>query len=86
MDFDDTLKRLVGFRVDEGIHPFWHLAQDIDLRESVLARPVQRAFLARYGRQDYFAQRTLVEIESAVREISSLVRKEDELSRHTEER
>ena len=80
------MKRLVAFRmVDEGIHPFWHLSQDVDLRENVLARPSQRAFLARYGRQDFFVPRTLVEIETAVREVAEIIERENELSRHHED-
>lgn len=81
------LDRLISFRVlDEGIHPFWHLCQDVDLRRNVLARPGQRAFLARYGRQDFFAERTLNEIETAVREIVEIVECENELNRTVEDK
>lgn len=81
------LDRLVSFRiVDEGIHPFWHLHQDVDLRRNVLARPGQRAFLARYGRQDFFAERTIVELESAVKEIADIVERENELNRTAEDK
>jgi hypothetical protein len=79
------MDRLVDFRdPDEGIHPFWHLGQKIDLKAKILARADQRAYLARYGRQDFFADRTIVEIESAVRAISALVGEENALSKAAE--
>lgn len=81
------LDRLVAFRItDEGIHPFWHLHQNIDLRSNVLARPGQRAFLARYGRQDFYETRTLVELETAVHEISEIIGRENELNRQAEDK
>lgn len=81
------MDRLVAFRiVDEGIHPSWHLHQDVDLRRNVLARPGQRAFLARYGRQDFFEERTIVELETAMREIAEIVERENELNRQVEDK
>lgn len=57
------------------------------MREQILARPKQRAYLARYGRQDYFAARDMPipDIEAAVRAISSVVEQENELSRLKED-
>lgn len=81
-----VLDTLVAFRVDGGIHPFWHLTQDFDLRRVVLERPRQRAFLARYGRQDFFAERNVVELERAVRELSEIISRENEMSRTSEDR
>lgn len=52
----------------------------------MLARPGQRAFLARYGRQDFFAERTIVELERAVKEIADIVKEENELNRQTEDK
>ncbi len=66
-----------------GIHPAWHVVTDseIDLRERVLSRPRQRAYLARYGRQDYFRHdMTIPELDAAVRNVSDVVSRENEAS------
>lgn len=82
-----VLDTLIAYRVmDEGIHPFWHLIAKIDLRENLLLRNKQKAYLARYGRQDFFASRGIVELNSAVRAISEVVQQENEMSRISEER
>ncbi len=85
MDVDKVLDALIAFRADCGIHPFWHLFQEIDLREMVLSRPKQRAFLARYGRQDFHSQRSIPELTAAVRALSEVVQQENELSRLQED-
>jgi hypothetical protein len=79
-----VLDSLIGsaFRIaDEGVHPFWHLFQDIDLREMILSRPKQRAFLARYGRQDFFVEHPIPVLVAAVRALSEVVQQENEASR-----
>lgn len=51
---DLAIDRLVKkeLRSWDGIWPYWHLLAAIDFRGHVLDRPKQRAFLARYARQD----------------------------------
>jgi hypothetical protein len=87
LDYDAMMNRLVQFRVGEdGIHPTWHLQAAMNLKESIAMRAQQRAYLARYGRQDYFDQScSLPELDEAVRAISAVVRQENELSRMTED-
>lgn len=82
-----VLDALIAFRVpDEGIHPYWYLFQEIDLKEMILARPQQRAFLARYGRQDFYEKRSIPELRAAVHALSEVVNQENELSRLQEDR
>lgn len=70
----------------EGISPIWHLQTEINLREHILDRPRQRAYLARYGRQDFFQDRTVLELEGAVRAVAAIVNEENELNRVQEDR
>ncbi len=60
---------------------------EIDIRQNVLARAKQRAYLARYGRQDLYRLReSIVELDRAVLSLSEVVNKENELSRAQEDR
>jgi hypothetical protein len=71
---------------DEGMHPFWHLAVEMDLKERIANRKVQRAYLARYGRQDFFDYtRTTPEQDAAMKAISQIVKQENEFSRMSED-
>lgn len=81
-DLDATLDRLVAFRVPgTGIHPAWHATVEIDLRERILLRPQQRAYLARYARQDMWrADVSIPEIDLAVRKVSAVVSQENEVT------
>jgi hypothetical protein len=58
---------------------------ELDIKENILVRVRQRAYLARYGRQDMFARRSLVELNRAVSALSEVVQKENELSRAQED-
>jgi len=66
----------------------WFLRVEIDLKDAMLERPRQRAYLARYGRADVLFRRDLpiVELNRAVRQVGEVVKKENELSRVTEDR
>lgn len=66
--------------------PYWHLRVDLNLRERVLARKEQRAYLARYGRQDMFRRDlSVLDLDAAVAAVSKIVEKENELSRASED-
>lgn len=81
------LNTLVGFRMDdEGVNPIWHLQAELDLRDIILDRPKQRAYLARYGRQDFFQDRTILELEAAVKAVAEIVSHENELNRVQEDK
>lgn len=68
------------------LDPTWHLRLEIDLREQILSRPKQRAYLARYGRQDFWKDGlTVISLNAAVRAVSEVVEKENELSRLQED-
>lgn len=68
----------------EGVNPIAHLLDLVDLRENVLSRPKQRAYLARYGRQDFFEDRTIVELNRATRAISEVVTEENDANQRAE--
>lgn len=68
------------------MNPIWHLQAELDLRENILDRPKQRAYLARYGRQDFFQDRTILELEAAVKAIAEIVSHENELNRVQEDK
>jgi hypothetical protein len=85
VDPEMVLDHLLAFRTEDGVHPFWHLFQTIDLKEMVLSRPKQRAFLARYGRQDFYERHSIPELVAAVRALSEVVEQENELSRLQED-
>ena len=66
--------------------PDWHMRADIDLRENILQRSKQRAYLARYGRQNFFEHGlSILDLNRAVRELSAVVERENELSRMKED-
>lgn len=68
------------------MNPIWHLQAELELREIILDRPKQRAYLARYGRQDFFQERTIPELEAAVKAVAAIVSEENELNRVQEDK
>lgn len=68
---------------------FWHLLVEFDPVEELRRRTKQKAYLARYGRQDWFAweDREVSELDEAVRAIGDIVEAENESNRpNTEDR
>ncbi len=66
----------------------WHLSFHVDWKEIARVRLSQRAYLARYGRQDMNAwrYRPIPELVAAVIAIRDIVRQENALSRAGEDR
>jgi hypothetical protein len=81
------LDGLMRFRTGEGVHPFWHLEVEIDLGRNINDRVEQRAYLARYARQEFFDKtRSIPEIEEAMRAINKIVSEENATSSARENR
>lgn len=57
----------------------WHLQIEIDLRERILSRPEQKAYLARYARIPWhaWAGRSVAEMTQAINAVSKVVEREN---------
>lgn len=66
----------------------WHLGIEIDLRERILSRPEQKAYLARYGRIPWHAWegRTVAELAQAINAVSKVVERENAADEQMENR
>ncbi len=82
--------RVSGVEVDGAVigllAPHWYLDDPIKLLGLPERRVRQRAYLARYGRQDFFDQtRMVIDLDAATRAISQIVSEESALSRMGED-
>lgn len=82
IDWEAVLSTLMVVPDGGAAGAIWHLSIDIDLRERILARSTQKAYLARYGRIPWHAWegRTVADIAQAMKAISALVEQENEAS------
>ena len=62
------------------VDAFWHLLVEFDPAHMLRERAKQKAYLARYGRQDWYAweHRDVTDIDEAFREVCEIVRRENE--------
>lgn len=79
-EVEESLKKLYFGTSGTWLDAFWHLLVDLDPEERLRLRTKQKAYLARYGKQDWFAweHRETTELDDACREINEIVTGENE--------
>lgn len=80
IDWDAVLDVLMVVQDDGGAAgAVWHLGVEIDLRDRILSRAEQKAYLARYGRIPWHAWegRTVAELAEAINAVSKVVEREN---------
>jgi len=76
----ESLKVLYVGMTGTYVDAFWHLLTDIDPIKALKWRAEQKAYLARYGRQSWFAweHRDVTELEEAYQTLAEIVKKEND--------
>ncbi len=85
---EDDFVEAISFWTDSPADAFWHFLIDIDAEAILEYRRLQRAALARYGKQSWtqWDELDIEEMEQAYASVSDLVKRENALSRANEDR